>query len=350
MKLVVLFFTLTSALATFAADGARTNRSPENRVPSYGGALDSLFGDGLSPGKPEQRSTKRKSVHAIFRSEDKGVTWTRSDSGLPGSARVNALETHGQAVFAGTDAGVFRSSDAGRTWRATRTLADGKHRVLCFTSLGQTLLAGTERIGIAGSTDGGETWKSMNQGLGNRKVLSLLEAQGVVYAGTDQNGVYRSADGGHTWASSSQGIPARAQIFAMTAVGKKVFAGLYGKGLYRFDEVEQTWSRVGPVTPLALATLEDTLAVGHNPGGIFRSGDLGETWSNGSAGLESHAPVWAMASGGGRMFAGVSGGIYYSVDLGQTWLRAHHGLPAVSPGVAFLATETFVLAAAIVEE
>lgn len=350
MKLVALILTLISSPTTFAADGVLTNQAPGRRTADDRDELGSLFGDGLLHGRTDQKSNQRKRVHAVFRSEDKGFTWARSDSGLPGSARVNALEAMGKRVFAGTDSGVFVSSDGGRTWITTHALSDVASRVLCLAAMDKTLLAGTDRLGIVRTTNGGETWRAVEPRLGRRRVLSLLTAHGVVYAGTDQNGVFRSTDSGQTWVSVSQGIPAGAQVFAMAAVGTKIFAGLYSKGLYRFDELDQTWSRVGRVTPLTLASLNGALAVGHNPGGIFWSTDGGESWSDGSSGLKGHAPVWTMASGGGRMFAGVSEGIYYSADLGHTWVRARQGLPSVSPGVAFLATETFVLVAVVLEE
>lgn len=350
MRLIALLLTLTAPLATFAADNAPTNppSAPLGKTSEF--ARDSLPQEGVPKGKVEGTLKNRTSVHVIYRSRDQGISWSRSDSGLPGSARINALEAHGQSIFAGTDAGIFVSSDSGQTWTAAPALPASARRVLCFASWRETLLAGTERSGILGSPDGGRTWKSLNQGLGNQNVRSLLNSQDVIYAGTDKNGVFRSKDGGQTWALSNQGIPARAQIFAMSAVGNKVFAGLYSKGLYRWDERDQTWSRMGRVSPLVLATAGGTLAVGHNPGGIFWSADVGETWNDGSAGLPAEAPIWAMTSDGNRLFAGASGGIYYSENRSRTWIRALHGLPSVSPGVAFLATDDFVLAASIIKE
>jgi hypothetical protein len=113
------------------------------------------------------------------------------------------------------------------------------------------------------------------------------------------------------------------------------------------------------VSPLALASIGDTLVAGHNPGGIHWSEDLGATWSQGSASsigqvtlglsdqtgaLSTDAPIWELGANDDLVFAGASAGIYYSEDRGRTWVRTQAGLPAESPGVAFLLKADFVLA------
>ena len=186
-------------------------------------------------------------------------------------------------------------------------------------------------------------------GMGNQKVRSLLVVADSIFAGTDRHGVFRSQNGGRTWALSNDGIPARAQIFAMSAVGNTVFAGLYTRGLYRWNEVNSKWDKVGRVKPLVLAAAGDAVVAGHNPGGVFWSTDAGETWTDGSAGLPVEAPIWAMGGTEQRLFAGAADGIFSSRDRGRNWTRARQGLPASSPGVAFLATAGLVLAAVIIE-
>jgi hypothetical protein len=290
-------------------------------------------------------------IHAIYKSTDQGRSWSRSDSGLPGDSRVNALTTSGKAVFAGTDSGLFVSRDAGRSWAAVPGTAKDLGRVVGFASLAQTLFAGTRGSGVFASTDEGKTWKPVNEGLADRSVRSLLSWRRTLYAGTDTAGVFRSLDGGRTWSRFDQGIPPGAQVFALAGVGDSVFAGLYSKGLYRRDDRRRSWVKVGSVAPLVLASIGETLVAGQNPGGLHWSTDLGATWSaGGGKGLSANAPVWDLASDHRKVFAGALEGIYSSDDRGRTWSRAETGLPGVSPGISFLVTEHFVLAATILRK
>ncbi|MCP5522879.1 MAG: hypothetical protein H7A46_15175 [Verrucomicrobiales bacterium] len=146
----------------------------------------------------------------------------------------------------------------------------------------------------------------------------------------------------------------------MVAADGRVFAALYGRGLYLWDEFERSWLKRGPVTPLVLAGVGSVLIAGHNPGGLWRTDDLGQSWARGvGAGsvadlltsltsdgpdeLPLEAPVWELASGEHLAIAGADAGIYLSEDRGRTWTRARTGLPEQSPGIAFLVREEFVL-------
>jgi hypothetical protein len=144
----------------------------------------------------------------------------------------------------------------------------------------------------------------------------------------------------------------------LSVVEDRVFAGLYSKGLYAWNEPDHRWTKAGPISPLVLASIEGTLVAGHNPGGLYWSANLGATWSKGAAStagqitlelnddgeLSSEAPVWELAANDELVIAGASAGIYYSEDRGRTWTRARAGLPSESPGVSFLLEKSFILA------
>ncbi|WP_366553990.1 WD40/YVTN/BNR-like repeat-containing protein [Aquibaculum sediminis] len=81
---------------------------------------------------------------------------------------------------------------------------------------------------------------------------------------------------------------------------------------------------------------------------VWRSDDLGETWTHSSEGLayaEGEDPVkgvWSLASAHGRLYAGVEpAGLFVSDDRGSTWshvegLRAHPSRPHWHAGAAGL--------------
>ena len=294
-------------------------------------------------------------VHAIFKSVDQGRSWIRSDSGIPKGSRVNVFASRPGALFAGTDSGVFISIDEAQTWAAAKGLAASSGRIISLATIGRSVFAGTDKNGILVSSDEGKSWVR-NAFLPAKKIRCLLAQGGKLYAGTDTDGVFVSDDKGVAWTNLRQGLPPQAQVFAMAIVEDRLFAGLYSKGLFVWNEQEGHWEKAGNVSPLVLATSRGTLIAGHNPGGLYWSSDLGASWSKGSAEkansqpeLPAEAPVWETAGNDDLVVAGASTGIYYSKDHGRTWTRSRTGLSKHSPGIAFLLARNFTLAATTID-
>ena len=156
------------------------------------------------------------------------------------------------------------------------------------------------------------------------KVRCLRSFRDGLYVGTDADGVLSSRDDGETWIGVSTGLPSGGQVFALAEVEGVLFAALYNRGLYALGAKDRSWSRIRGVQPLVLANAGGTLIVGHNPGGLYWSRDLGITWSKGiatvdtpsllgatlagdSGELSAEAPVWEIGSNGSLVFAGASG-------------------------------------------
>lgn len=301
--------------------------------------------------------------HAVFKSTDRGRSWVRSDSGMDGGSRINAFGSLDDTLFAGTDSGIFISEDDSRSWLLAEGPGRTSGRITSFASSGGKAFAGTDGRGILISADKGKSWVPSAAFPGG-KVRCLLAEQERLYAGTDAKGVFVSRDGGQVWTPLQEGFPADAQVFALTMAGGKLFAGLYSKGLYGWDDAPQRWEKAGPVTPLALATIGDTLVAGHNPGGLHWSIDSGASWSTGKAlavgkfaavlsndsgEISSEAPVWDLAANEEQIFAGAAEGIYYSEDRGRSWVRARAGLPQESPGVSFLLKRDLYLVGTLIK-
>jgi photosystem II stability/assembly factor-like uncharacterized protein len=298
----------------------------------------------------------RNDRHVIFRSTDRGRSWSRSDDGLTGGARINALASAGELLLAGTDSGVYFSADEGQSWSASVGAPKSVARILNFGKIGAKVFAGTDGSGLIVSSDDGRTW-SLVDGFRPKKLRTILCLNETIYAGTDQDGVFASQDRGESWTPLTRGLPSGAQIFALGSMTGELFAGLYSQGLYRWNFPEERWIKQGNVSPLALASHDSTLVAGHNPGGILWSDDSGATWTQGVAAnpenageLSKNAPIWEMAAGDGLLVAGAASGIFYSDDRGRTWTRARAGLPAESPGISFLVTKQMILAGSIIQQ
>jgi len=282
--------------------------------------------------------------HAIYKSVDRGLTWTKAGADFPGNPRINSFGASTDRIFAGTDAGIYSSGDEGRTWQKTAVTA----RTISFAASGDTIYAGTRSAGLLASKDQGLHWTPVT-GLASRNIRSLLAARGRLYAGTDADGVMVSHDQGRTWKANNAGLPPLSQIFAMAIVADTIFAGLYAKGLYAWSESERRWTKAGNVKPLVLAAVGGTLAVGHNPGGIYWSEKpQSAEWTPAAGDFEPAAPVWEMASDGKLVVAGIAEGIFRSEDDGRTWSRTLKGLPARSPGVSFLIRFNAVYAGVVI--
>lgn len=273
--------------------------------------------------------------YAVFRSTDRGRSWSRADSGIPARSRINAFGSKGGVLFAGTDAGIFISGDGARSWRPATGAAKSSSRILSFATLGREVFASADGGGILVSADDGGSWRRA-PALPSKKVRCLLVHEKRLHAGTDAHGVFVLDSDRQVWTPLRPGLPALAQVFAMSGVEGRLFAALYSKGLYVWDKQEDHWTKVSTVSPLALAAVDGALVAGHNPGGLHWSGDLGASWSKGVAAghafgplttlnpddpgeLSSEAPVWELGSNDeGLVLAGASAGIYYSTDRGRT--------------------------------
>ncbi|MBI1176652.1 hypothetical protein GC207_04350 [bacterium] len=292
-------------------------------------------------------------IFGLFKSIDNGTSWSQVGRGLPTDVRINALIVVGGSVFAGTDRGIFVSNDFGDNWHSPARRLGAEARILCFAIQGERVLAGTHKHGVLVSDAKGTSWKSANNGLTDSHVRSLLVVGQTIYAGTDGRGIFVSNDGGNSWTGKSAGLPVGAQAFDLANVDGTVFAGLYSNGLYRCRPEADRWNKVGDVVPLELVTIGSSIVVGHNPGGVFVSDDLGNNWLDGNLGLPANAPVWTLGANKSHVFVGAAGktdcerepvGLFVSGDHGRSWAAGNDGLPTSPSAICFVATDEYVLA------
>ncbi|MBL8301065.1 MAG: PKD domain-containing protein [Rhodanobacteraceae bacterium] len=152
----------------------------------------------------------------VFLSEDAGATWSaRNGSGataMPLSV-VNAIAvqpTDGNVILAGgsgncsaagalSGAGVFRSADRGLTW--TRVLSNNVEDIV-FVPGSNTVYAGLVGTGVFKSTDGGTTWTNISGIMlvtGSRMRLAMAPSDSnTLYALIGQR-LYRTTDAGGSW-------------------------------------------------------------------------------------------------------------------------------------------------------
>ena len=273
-------------------------------------------------------------------------------------------------VYAGTNGGVFKSANGGTSWTAVLTSTE----VLALAidpSTPATLYAGTFG-GVFKTTNGGDSWTAVNSGLTNTTLDSPLaidpSTPATLYAGASgSGGVFKSTDGGMIWTnvgSFSTGLTVT-QVLAL-AIDPSTPATLYagtgnffslGGGIFKSINGGTSWTSVGnvstglPATPvLALAIDPSTPAtlyagtgnsvlLGLQTGGIFKSANGGTTWTAASSGL-TDTNVFALAidpSTPATLYAGTYDGVFKGTNGGTSWTAVNFGF--ANPQVLALAID-----------
>jgi photosystem II stability/assembly factor-like uncharacterized protein len=216
----------------------------------------------------------------IFKSMDGGKSWSESDQGYDHAAATSIRDIkidpkNPRELFVATTAqeaavgnGIWKSADAGLTWaRSNGGMPDSASiNVILIHPARNILLAG----GFAGlwrSTDGGGSWRQVR--LGTIWDMEYDPANpDVVYAGGEE-GLLRSGDFGLSWGPMPADLPqGGVTALAVNATGRILYVGVRGSGLYVGVD-----SAVGPIPqdqaigvewalPLAPAGFQSALGTG----------------------------------------------------------------------------------------
>lgn len=145
--------------------------------------------------------------------------------------------------------------------------------------------------GVIKSTDGGNVWAPVNTGLPTGTAVESVYYNGSVLLAGTHNGVYSSANGGASWAPANSGLPATS---TSNFVNKFFHYGTTTFAVY-------------------------SNAVGGNTGGVWRSGDNGQSWFSGNGGLGSNMTVYQLADINGRIWAATNSGLASTTNLAVSW-------------------------------
>lgn len=253
-------------------------------------------------------------------------------------------------VYAGTYIGVFRSTDKGLTWtNKTPSLPAINSLSVCpADATGNTLIAGTED-GIIQTTN---RWDSA-YGIGPNS-LSISFAvyspdyahDHMIFAGTDGNGVYAMTDTLPWWSIDENTVTGKITGIVFDpnfAVNHIFFVASYGAGVYKGDGgpnlVSFGWTAMNTgldtdnkkhVSAIAISpnfAVDHTLFIASDGVGIYKSTDAGQHWNvahdNDAFQTLLFSPDYATDR---SIFAGESNdGVYRSTDRGVTWSQMNRG-------------------------
>jgi Secretion system C-terminal sorting domain len=152
-----------------------------------------------------------------------------------------------------------------------------------------------------------------------------------IYTCTSQ-GTFRSSDDGVTWVSKSSGLT-DLRGSGILSVGLRLFF-VSPTGVFMSTNQGDSWSPAGlSMTDIrCIASINDTLFVGTNGAGIYKSMDWGINWVSINNGLNGSTNFRAMESKGNTLFAaGPTGtGVFRSIDFGTNWTLLGGGLASGS--------------------
>ena len=286
--------------------------------------------------------------NGLFRMAIGEDRWERMSNGLPADAFVMCITVDPRdraTVFIGTQHGPYRSTDHGANWTQL-AFPEPNVQIWSITvhpTRPGTVFAGASPLGVFRSDDGGEHWRRMpGSSLPNRLTMGAFVNRVMriavdhhqpdhVYAVMEVNGAMRSLDGGETWQDCNQDVLRLAaqpelQSRILTEFDEEGMLDMHAlcttpaaphsifiasrMGLFHSDDGALTWGdmAVGRFSPLTYArdirlsphdprTLYATLNVSSSgaTGTLYRSADLGASWSRFDHGVSARATVMAIA-------------------------------------------------------
>jgi photosystem II stability/assembly factor-like uncharacterized protein len=290
---------------------------------------------------------------AVWRSEDGGETWTHSSAGLtygegdgiePIKTVWSLAVAPDGALLAGVEpAGLFRSEDRGATWSHVRALTEHETRSTWQPGAGGLILhtivphptdpariwVGISAVGVFETRDGGASWEPRNTGVRadffpdpypvtGQCVHKFAPAAGEPETLYQQNhcGMYRSLDGGEHWTDlTANGLPSQ-----------------FGFPLVSHPRDPQTFWII------PLNGDDRGRYVPDGSAAVWRTHDRGDTWIRGSAGLpQEHAWLSVLREAMARdtldpvgiTFGTKTGQLWQSTDEGDSWRRITSDLPEI---------------------
>ena len=310
--------------------------------------------ENVSTGKPQIPHTDLTPTEGIDSSKSSTSQWIQTIASQAGSV-FDIFATSTGVLYTVSSTGIYRLPVDATTWMPINvsTPIEG-NRMPMAEYEGTYYIVATDEI--FASTDDGETWKAFcprpkGQAVG---LIVTHETQSntsrtdiAMYLAFESKGIFCSMDAGTHWIPINNGLTEK-RISAVAAIGNVVFAGT-NRGLYRFDL--GVWQQL-PMVPseaihslevmkndlyvatapdlstpklheLDLQTIEQMVRVeGSNSKQIFRSADLGETWTEITPTGESpfmRFPSGIKISVAGEALLVTGTANFHSTDRGQTW-------------------------------
>ena len=321
-------------------------RSTDNGT-SWTEANNGLFHEGQTPYVDEfaaspvpGRTTSNvfASYHGdVYLSTDNGTTW--ENTGWPlyiGGA--HSLVINGGMLYGALPGEIWKYSlAADSNWVVQQSGVNDSLTAVMAVSNNVVWAGGTDGK-VLRTINGGTTWNSVGGGAIGTDIVNTVEAldanTALVATYSETGGkIFKTINGGSSWSSvySITGAFIGGIQMKNTLEGYAVGSPIEGRWLVlKTTNGGITWDslKTAPAQiaddygPVGMQLLGDTLWFGTFSGSIYRSTDLGKTWTSATtSGSTSFGPHFNSAAKG--LLGNFSDGSFYkSTDGGATWIKA----------------------------
>ncbi len=278
----------------------------------------------------------------VFRSRDRGASWTVINQGLPNRRVFSVLmdPVDSNQLYLGTDQGVFHSTNQGTSWKPLAPLLKSRNIRTLVVDPGNSdrLYAGTDQGVFQGK---GGVWRQASRGLTNKDIRALVVSPtGKVYAGTF-GGVFKKEKRGSSWTPINRGLLKDKQVRALaidSGSPDTFYAGTASGGVFKTTDGGKRWKAINQglsnstVLSLVITSVPQRELYAGTVGGVFKSINGGESWLPAGEELPFTVPVLTFDPSEPRLlYAGSGGRIFKSSNAGEAWEEVAHEVNYFGP-------------------
>ena len=298
--------------------------------------------------------------YGVFKSLNGGESWLQSSLTIKTySLAIDPQNT--QIIFAGTAEGLFKSNDGGSNWVKIYN-SKNCYQVIINPVNSKIILLRANNSSFK-SNDGGVNWDTINMKYPATSLAFDALDPNIIFAGTAV-GVFKSVDCGNNWVAINNGLPKVTPhdflyyvSFSVDPLNTQIiYTGTdfssVDHGIFKSNDGGMNWIKInnglkthyGEVTlriqdividpnntqTIYIATESAVFGETYNDGGVYKSTNGGNSWTQVSNGL-SNTEVKCLAidpKNTQLIYAGTLGGVFKSTDGGLTWQVRNNGLSA----------------------
>jgi len=250
------------------------------------------------------------SFDGVFKSTNGGTSWVSINTGLPSNAYIQSLAVDpivSSTIYVsyGLPDGfrLMKSIDGGESWNVIATSGGMDVNRMAFDPTTSSTIYLPARNGIFKSIDGGMSWNLVNAGVPAGAVAISIAVDpatpSTIYVAysfgfATGGGIARSTDGGRSGNIINSGLPSNMLVGSLAidpTTQDAIYAGTYtlgglGAGVFKSTDGGASWNSANSgltaidIRSLAIDPVNATNVYAGGVGGLFKSGNNGESWTH----------------------------------------------------------------------